>query len=156
MGRRDSPFKAGPESARQSVAVPERMDPRAENVMSKAMVIDDSRAIRMILTNTLQELGYEVCQASNGKEALAVVEREQGSISLFLVDWNMPEMNGLEFVKHVRKDARFSSVPLMMVTTETEMQQMTAALEAGANEYVMKPFTKEIIADKLRILGAIQ
>src|SRR5579859_6163011 len=123
--------------------------------MSKAMVIDDSRAIRMILTNTLEELGYEVCQAANGKEALAVVERENGCISLFLVDWNMPEMNGLEFVKRVRSDSRFSSIPLMMVTTETEMHQMAAALEAGANEYVMKPFTKEIITDKLRLLGVI-
>ena len=124
--------------------------------MSKAMVIDDSRAIRMILANTLEELGYEVCQAANGKEALAAVERETGGISLFLVDWNMPEMNGLEFVKRLRSDSRFSSVPLMMVTTETEMQQMATALEAGANEYVMKPFTKEIITDKLRLLGVIQ
>jgi two-component system chemotaxis response regulator CheY len=124
--------------------------------MPKAMVIDDSRAIRMILTNTLAELGYEVCQAANGKEALALAERESGALSLILVDWNMPEMNGLEFIKHFRSDSRFSSVPLMMVTTETEMQQVSVALEAGANEYVMKPFTKEIIADKLRLMGVIQ
>ena len=124
--------------------------------MPKAMVIDDSRAIRMILTNTLAELGYEVCQAANGKEALALAERENGTLSLILVDWNMPEMNGLEFIKHLRSDSRFSSVPLMMVTTETEMQQVSVALEAGANEYVMKPFTKEIIADKLRLMGVIQ
>jgi two-component system chemotaxis response regulator CheY len=123
--------------------------------MSKAMVIDDSRAIRLILAKTLTELGYEVCQAANGKEGLAAVERENGSISLILVDWNMPEMNGIEFVKQLRADPRFSSVPLMMVTTETEMSQMIAALEAGANEYVMKPFTKEIIADKLRLIGVI-
>ena len=124
--------------------------------MSKAMIIDDSRTIRMILAKTLGELGYEVCQAANGKEALAVAEREHGSISVMLVDWNMPEMNGLEFVKHIRSDDRFSAVPLMMVTTETEMDQMMTALAAGANEYVMKPFTKEIIADKLRLMGAIQ
>ena len=123
--------------------------------MSKAMVVDDSRAIRMILAATLQDLGYEVCQAANGKEALAVVE-QAGEISLILVDWNMPEMNGLEFVQHLRADTRFSSVPLMMVTTEAEMSQVVRALEAGANEYVMKPFTKEIIADKLRLMGVIQ
>jgi len=123
--------------------------------MSKAMVIDDSRAIRMILAATLQDLGYEVCQAANGKEALAAVE-QAGEISLILVDWNMPEMNGLEFVQHLRADTRFSSVPLMMVTTEAEMSQVVRALEAGANEYVMKPFTKEIIADKLRLMGVIQ
>ncbi len=124
--------------------------------MPKAMVIDDSRAIRMILTNTLAELGYEVCQAANGREGLALAERESGALSLILVDWNMPEMNGLDFIKCLRADSRFSSVPLMMVTTETEMQQVTVALEAGANEYVMKPFTKEIIADKLRLMGVIQ
>jgi two-component system chemotaxis response regulator CheY len=124
--------------------------------MSKAMVIDDSRTIRMILSHTLSEFGYEVCQASNGKEALSAVEREGGGFSLFLVDWNMPEMNGLEFVKWLRADPRYSNVPLMMVTTETEMSQMMTALQAGANEYVMKPFTKDIIADKLRLLGLLQ
>src|SRR2546421_1566675 len=104
--------------------------------MSKAMVVDDSRAIRLILAGTLSELGYEVCQAANGKEALVAVEREQGAISLILVDWNMPEMNGLELVQRLRADARYASVSLMMVTTEAEMNQMAKALEAGANEYV--------------------
>jgi len=123
--------------------------------MPKAMVIDDSRTIRLILADTLAQLGYDVCQAGNGKEALAALQAETEGVGLILVDWNMPEMNGLDFVKHVRSDSRFSSVPLMMVTTETEMHQVTRALEAGANEYVMKPFTKEIIADKLRIMGVI-
>ena len=124
--------------------------------MPKAIVIDDSRAIRMILANTLNELGYQVCQAANGKEGLATVNQENGSISLILVDWNMPEMNGLDFIKNLRLDPRFTSVPLMVVTTETEATQVMAAIEAGANEYVMKPFTKEIIADKLRLMGVIQ
>ena len=123
--------------------------------VQKAMVIDDSRAIRMILANILKELGYEVCQAANGKDALAQVERHT-DLSLFLVDWNMPEMNGLEFVQRVRQDRRFSSVPVMMVTTETEIAQVSRALEAGANEYVMKPFTREIIEEKLRMIGAVQ
>ncbi len=124
--------------------------------MSKAMVIDDSRTMRMILSDTLAELGYQVAQASNGKEALSTLEREGDAFSLFLVDWNMPEMNGLDFVKCLRANPRYSAVPLMMVTTETEMSQMTTALEAGVNEYVMKPFTKEIITDKLRLLGLLQ
>jgi two-component system chemotaxis response regulator CheY len=124
--------------------------------MSKAMVVDDSRAIRMIVANTLTALGYEVCQAGNGKEAVAAVEGAHGDVSLILVDWNMPEMNGLEFVRHMRADARYSSVRLMMVTTETEMEQMIVALEAGADEYVMKPFTQEMIEDKLRLMGVIQ
>jgi len=124
--------------------------------MPKAVIVDDSKAIRMILCKTLEEVGFEVCQAANGEEALSVFERENGSISLALVDWNMPLMNGLEFVRRLRSDPRYASVRLMMVTTETEVEQMVQALEAGANEYVMKPFTKEIIADKLRLLGALQ
>ena len=124
--------------------------------MSKAMVVDDSKAIRMILRKTLKEVGFEVCEATNGREALSVFEREKADISFVLVDWNMPQMDGLEFVKQVRADPRYSSVVLMMVTSETEIDQVVRALEAGANEYVMKPFTRDIIGDKLRLLGVIQ
>lgn len=123
--------------------------------MSKAMVIDDSRAIRLILSRTLKEFGYEVEQASNGKEGLAVLNRHH-EIKLILVDWNMPEMNGLEFVKSVRADSRYEAIKLMMVTTETQVEQMMCAMEAGANEYVMKPFTRDVIEGKLRILGELQ
>ncbi len=122
--------------------------------MPKAMVIDDSRAIRLILRRTLEKLGYEVLEACHGKEALAELERDP-EVSLMLVDWNMPEMNGLEFVNHVRSRPGYSQVVLMMVTTETEIEQMVTALEAGANEYVMKPFTEDIITDKLRLLGLV-
>ena len=124
--------------------------------MQKAMVIDDSRAIRTIISRTLVQLGYEVSQAANGQEGLQALEGGPEDLSLILVDWNMPVMNGLEFVKQVRANSRFDEVKLMMVTTETQIEQMSTALEAGANEYVMKPFTKEIIEDKLRVLGVIQ
>lgn len=120
--------------------------------MSKAMVIDDSKAIRLILSRTLGELGFEVSEASNGADALRKLAVSTDQLSLILVDWNMPEMNGLEFVKRVRADERYSEVKLMMVTTETQPEQMIAAITAGANEYVMKPFTKEVIADKLRLM----
>jgi two-component system chemotaxis response regulator CheY len=120
----------------------------------RALVVDDSRAIRSIIGKAVRELGFEVLEAGHGREALDRLA-EAGKVELILVDWNMPEMNGIEFVRHVRADSRFSSVPLMMVTTETEMSQVVTALEAGANEYVMKPFTKEIIADKLRLIGVI-
>jgi two-component system chemotaxis response regulator CheY len=123
--------------------------------MSRAVVIDDSKAIRMILKKTLADLGYEVAQAGNGREALDLFQNDPGGFSLALVDWNMPEMSGLEFVKRLRSEPRFSSVVLMMVTTETQVEQMVAALDAGANEYVMKPFTREIIEDKLRLLGLL-
>jgi len=126
------------------------------NRMSKAMVVDDSRTIRLILTKMLSELGFEVCPAADGKEALEVVEREKGGFSAIMADWNMPEMNGLDLVKRLRSDPRLSSVPIMMITTETETHQVMAALEAGANEYVMKPFSRDIIADKLRLLGVLE
>ena len=121
--------------------------------MSKALVVDDSRAVRMILARTLREIGYEVCEASNGREALKVIEAEKAELTLVLTDWNMPEINGLDLVKLVRQDPQLSSLVMVMVTTETELDQMAAALEAGANEYVMKPFTKDILVEKLESVG---
>ena len=123
--------------------------------MAQALVVDDSRAMRMILRRTLERFGFEVAQAGNGREALDQIHRESAPVALFLVDWNMPEMNGLEFVKNVRSDPQFAAVPIMMVTTETEAEQISTALEAGANEYVIKPFTDETIEDKLRLLGVV-
>ncbi len=120
--------------------------------MSQAMVVDDSRAVRMILTRNLSELGYEVSAAADGAEALALLRDD---FALILVDWNMPHMNGLELLTRLRADPRYASAKIMMVTTETEVDQMVKALAAGADEYVMKPFTKEILADKLRVMGLI-
>jgi two-component system chemotaxis response regulator CheY len=122
--------------------------------MSKAMVVDDSRAVRMILRRTLEKHGYQVLEAGHGKEALEVLEQHP-DVGLMLVDWNMPEMNGLELIRAVRSHPERSRIVLMMVTTETEIEQMVRALAAGANEYVMKPFTEEVITDKLKLLGVI-
>src|SRR5262249_4948538 len=116
---------------------------------------DDSRAVRLILSKTLKELGFEVLQAGNGREALDVMRRNGTGVQLALVDWNMPEMTGIEFVRRLRKNPDFNEVALMMVTTETEMEQVCSALEAGANEYMMKPFTREAVEDKLRLMGVI-
>ncbi len=118
----------------------------------RALVIDDSRAIRLILSRTLTELGFETLDAANGLEALAVLQRE-GPMDLALVDWNMPEMDGLQFVQAARAEPAWSRMKLMMVTTETELARVVKALEAGADEYVMKPFTRDVIAEKLALLG---
>ena len=118
----------------------------------RAMVIDDSRAIRLILGNILKDLGFEVVDAGNGLEAMDQM-KAPGKIDFAMVDWNMPEMNGYEFVCAVRKEDEYKDVRLMMVTTETEMSQVVKALEAGANEYVMKPFTKDMITEKLTLMG---
>jgi two-component system chemotaxis response regulator CheY len=121
--------------------------------MAKALVVDDSRAVRMILARTLKELGFEVREAANGREALEVIETEKNAVTLVLADWNMPEVNGLELLKQLRQKPDLSSLVVVMVTTETELDQMAAALEAGANEYVMKPFTKDILVEKLQMTG---
>lgn len=121
--------------------------------MPKALVVDDSKAVRMILARTLQELGFEVREAANGREALEVIESEKNAVSLVLADWNMPEINGLELLKRLRQKPELASLVVVMVTTETELDQMAAALEAGANEYVMKPFTKDILVEKLQMVG---
>ena len=119
----------------------------------RALVIDDSRAMRMILRNALQELGHNVTEAGNGQEALATLQAS-GPFDLALVDWNMPVLNGFEFVRAVRQLPAHNNMKLMMVTTEVETSQVARALEAGANEYLMKPFTKDLLRDKLELLAA--
>ena len=117
-----------------------------------ALIVDDSRAMRLVLRQMLASLGFEVAEARHGREALTYLQMNP-TTPVALVDWNMPEMNGLELVLAIRADAELAGVKVMMVTTETEMAHMQRALEAGADEYVMKPFSLEIIADKLRLLG---
>lgn len=120
------------------------------------MVIDDSRPIRRIESDILQELGFETTAAVDGKDALAQLQQQETPPDVVLVDWNMPEMDGLEFIKTLRRDARFRGVVVLMVTTETETDQMLRALSAGADEYLMKPFQKEGLIDKLRLVGVVR
>jgi two-component system, chemotaxis family, chemotaxis protein CheY len=117
-----------------------------------ALVVDDSRVMRRLLGDMLRQVGFEVSEAVNGHEAIDFLDREEEP-DVVLVDWNMPVMTGIDFVRTVRGDERFQALPLMMVTSETEAKQMQVALDAGANEYVTKPFVKESIAEKLRLMG---
>lgn len=121
----------------------------------RALVVDDSRAMRMILKQILKDLHFDVIEAAHGLEALQRLG-ESGCVELALVDWNMPEMPGIDLVKEVRAREGFASMKIMMVTTETEMDRVSQALSAGADEYVMKPFTKEVILEKLGLLGLAQ
>lgn len=120
----------------------------------RALIVDDSRAMRALLNRMVTGLGLTTSLAGNGREALQVLE-ESGAPDVALVDWNMPEMNGIELVQAMRADVRYATVPVVMVTTETEMSQVMKALELGANEYVMKPFTAEILHDKFSLLGVL-
>jgi two-component system chemotaxis response regulator CheY len=122
-------------------------------MMTKALVVDDSRAVRLILSKIMRDLGFEVSEAANGVEALKIIESDKVGLKVVLSDWNMPEMDGLDLLRAMRRDPELASVVVIMVTTETEMNQMARALAAGASEYVMKPFTKDIIIEKLELLG---
>jgi two-component system, chemotaxis family, chemotaxis protein CheY len=118
----------------------------------RALVVDDSRAMRLILRQILRDLDFEVFEAAHGLEALECL-RQIGCVELALVDWNMPQMLGIDLVTEVRKQSALGAMKIMMVTTETEMEQVQRALSAGADEYVMKPFTREVILEKLGLLG---
>ncbi|ASJ70397.1 response regulator [Granulosicoccus antarcticus] len=119
-----------------------------------ALIIDDSRAVRTILKRMLTGVGFRTSEAVNGLEGLELL-KQHDDITIALVDWNMPLMNGYDFVKAVRADPAYRDLWLMMVTTETEMSRVVKAMAAGANEYVMKPFTEDVIVDKLKLLGLV-
>lgn len=120
----------------------------------RALLIDDSRAMRMLLGSQVRALGFEVTEAGDGSEALAALEGA-GDVDLALVDWNMPVMNGLEFIRAVRAHDDLRKLCIVVITSETELSQMQAALEAGANEYLMKPFTRDSLGSKLELLGVL-
>ena len=117
----------------------------------RALVIDDSKSIRSILTRILSGVGFEVDEAANGLEALELIKKEK--VDLALVDWNMPNMDGCEFIQRVRKSNAYKDMRLIMVTTETTITKVAEALEAGADEYIMKPFTREVVIEKLALMG---
>ena len=118
----------------------------------RAMVVDDSKAMRVILSQLLRDLRFEVVDACDGIDAIEKLA-QAGNLDLALVDWNMPRMKGIDFVRHVRENGLQPQMRIMMVTTETEMDYVQQALTAGADEYVMKPFTKDVILEKLGLLG---
>jgi two-component system chemotaxis response regulator CheY len=118
----------------------------------QTLIVDDSRTTRAIIARLLQGLGYETSEAPDGAAALQQLQTTAVPDVAF-VDWNMPEMTGLEFVENVRQDRRFDGMQIVMVTSENEMANVSAALAAGANEYLMKPFTKEALEEKITLLG---
>ena len=117
----------------------------------RALVIDDSRAVRIIIANILREIGMEVLQAGNGLEALEQM-KSNPDIELLLVDWHMPQMNGFDFIRIVRSQRAYDRVRILMVTSEAQGEQVAEALRAGANEYLMKPFNKDVLVAKLNLL----
>lgn len=121
----------------------------------KALIIDDSRAMRRIVSSILAGAGFETVEAEHGRAALDLIDAGV-TPDLACIDWNMPVMNGLEFVVAVRARRELRDMTLMMVTTESEHAQIVRALAAGAHEYLIKPFTADAMMAKLSLLGLLE
>jgi len=118
----------------------------------RALIVDDSRAIRAVLSRYMTDLGLSIAEAGEFDEAMAVMRASQ-DVAVVLLDWNLPGKSGLEVLRAIRANPEWSAIPVIMCTTETELAQVTLALEGGANEYVMKPFSRVTIMEKLGLCG---
>ena len=125
------------------------------NSMDKVlcMIVDDSAVVRKISRKILEKMGFEVAEAENGQHALEVAEEQLPKF--ILLDWNMPIMNGLEFITEFRKKHSSDETKVIFCTTENDIVKIMTAMEAGANEYIMKPFDEEIIKTKLTQMGLL-
>ena len=128
--------------------------PRPDGALTdmRVLIVDDSRVMRMLLRKMVNELGVDdIVEAGDGQEALELVDSHVPDLAM--VDWNMPVMNGLEFVAALRERRDCDRVKVMMVTSESDPRQVYEALKAGADEYAVKPIDREILADKLQLMG---
>lgn len=122
--------------------------------MKKILLVDDSRTVRNFMRRVADDLGLEAVEAENGEAALVAVRAHQ-DLDVVLLDWNMPVMDGLEFLKALRTEPRRKQPAVVMCTTENEMARIVEAMAAGANEYIMKPFTQDIVREKLEGVGVL-
>ena len=114
----------------------------------KVLVVDDSAIMRKVIEQILEMLGHEAVPAANGVEAFERL-KDHDDVRLILLDWNMPEMNGIEFLRAVKDRPGLSKIPVIMLTTESERRKMIEAIEAGAKHYLTKPFQPETLATKI-------
>jgi two-component system chemotaxis response regulator CheY len=113
----------------------------------KFLVVDDSATMRRILVNSLQRIGYRDCvEAEDGQQAL---EKFDASVGFVITDWNMPRMSGIDFAKTLRGHGPGKTVPILMVTTRSVREDIVTAVEAGVNSYIVKPFTPQILKEKI-------
>lgn len=120
----------------------------------KFLVVDDSVTMRRIIINSLQRIGYDsVVEAADGQEALGKFD---GSVEFIITDWNMPNMSGIDFARSVRKHPAGAKIPILMVTTRSVREDIVTAVEAGVNNYVLKPFTPQVLKEKIdQVLTAV-
>lgn len=121
--------------------------------MKSCLIVDDSKVIRMVTRKIMQSLGFEAIEATNGREALEACKRRMPTV--VLVDWTMPEMNGIDYVRALRGLPGGDAPVVIFCTTETDVEHIQAAIDAGANEYIMKPFDGEIVRAKLAQVGLL-
>jgi two-component system chemotaxis response regulator CheY len=121
----------------------------------KFLVVDDSPTMRRIVSNSLQQLGWNnMVEAEDGKDAVGKLESE--SFDFIITDWNMPNMTGLELTKYIRGEPKFANLPVLMVTTRGMKQDVVEALQAKVNNYIIKPFTPQVLKEKIDlILGSL-
>ena len=117
------------------------------------LIVDDSRVVRKVARRILEDLSFTCDEAEDGKFALDAVQKKMPD--LVILDWNMPNMNGLEFLQSLRGLPNGGTPKVVMCTTENDMSHIMQAMQNGANEYIMKPFDKEIVENKLSLIGLI-
>ncbi len=121
--------------------------------MKLGLTVDDSSVVRKVIIKMLKELNFEAMEASNGKEALELCSKRKPDF--ILLDWNMPVMNGIEFVKEFKKNENNNNVVIIFCTTENEMEKIQEALLYNVNEYIMKPFDRDVLREKLIMTGIL-
>ena len=119
--------------------------------MKSCLVVDDSKVIRKVARHILETLNFSVDEAEDGREALSRCEASMPDV--ILLDWNMPVMSGMEFLKALRQGGHSDQPKVVFCTTENDIAHIRAAIEAGADEYVMKPFDRDTLQSKLQIVG---
>lgn len=119
--------------------------------MKSCLVVDDSKVVRMVARKILEGLNFEIEEAENGKLAMDACQRRMPDV--ILLDWNMPVMSGMEFLRLLRQRGHSDQPKVVFCTTENDMAHIRAALDAGADEYVMKPFDRETLHIKLQLVG---
>jgi two-component system chemotaxis response regulator CheY len=125
-----------------------------DTIADYVLAVDDSRMMLRLIRGAIEALGYKPLEAANGREALQVLAQHPGRVALILLDWNMPEMNGIETLRALKADTNLAHIPVMMVTTESEQTSVVEAIRTGANHYLTKPFAQQdLVLRMMECLG---
>ena len=123
-------------------------------IRRQALVVDNSKGLRLLLGWILQEVGIEAVEASDGTEALQILATD-AHFAVVIVDWDLPGMNGIQLVAEIRSQAKLKSLPIMMISGRPHSSDAEYAFRSGVNDYVIKPFTREMILHGLARMGLV-